>query len=138
MAKQLGRAMVLKQDVSGTKTTIATLNSKTLTINNSPIDVTTPDATTPGGVLWQASMAGMKSISISADGIFADSAVEQHTAAVALAADPTDDFELLVPDFGTYAGKFRIESLEFGGETEGAVTFSLSLTSTGAVTWTSV
>ena len=138
MAKQLGRAMVLRADVSGTQTAIATLNSKTLTINNSPIDVTTPDAASPGGVLWQASMAGLKSISISADGVFSDSAVEQDVAEKALSADPTDTYELLVPDFGTYKGKFRIESLEFGGETEGAVTFSISLTSTGAVTWTTV
>ena len=38
--------------------------------------------------------------------------------------------------FGTYAGAFRIASLEFGGETEGGVTYSLSLESTGAVTFT--
>ena len=55
---------------------------------------------------------------------------------VAMAADNECNFEIVVPDFGTYAGAFRIESVEFGGETEGGVTYSLSLASTGAVTFT--
>ena len=135
MAKQLGRAMLLKMDISNVKTTIATINSKSVTINNSPIDVTTPDATSPGGILWQQSMSGMKSFSVSADGIFADSTVEQTLASKALGSDPTEDFDIVIPDLGTYSGNFRIESFELGGETEGAVTFSISLTSNGAVTF---
>ena len=47
------------------------------------------------------------------------------------------NFELVVPDFGTFAGEFRVASLEFGGETEGGVTFSISLESNGTVTFTS-
>jgi TP901-1 family phage major tail protein len=46
------------------------------------------------------------------------------------------NFTVTVPDFGTYAGAFRISSLEFGGESEGGVTYSLSLESSGAVTFT--
>jgi len=53
-----------------------------------------------------------------------------------MANDNQANFHVVVPDFGTYAGAFRITSLEFGGETEGGVTYSLSLESTGAVTFT--
>ena len=55
---------------------------------------------------------------------------------VAMSADNSVNMEVVVPDFGTYAGAFRISSLEFGGETEGGVTYSISLESNGAVTFT--
>ena len=140
MAKQLGRSLLIKiGDGAGSEafTAIAGLNSKSITINNSAIDVTTPDATTPGGALWASSLNGLKSMSISGDGIFLDeSAQEGRLNTIAMQADPVANFELVVPDFGTYSGEFRITSLEFGGETEGTTTFSLSLESNGTVTYT--
>jgi len=139
MAKQLGRSLLIKiGDGAGSEafTAIAGLNSKSITINNSAIDVTTPDATTPGGALWASSLNGLKSMSISGDGIFLDeSAQEGRLNTIAMQADPVANFELVVPDFGTYSGEFRVTSLEFGGETEGATTFSLSLESNGTVTY---
>ena len=140
MAKQLGRSLLVKiGDGAGSEafTAIAGLNSKSITINNSAIDVTTPDATTPGGALWASNLNGLKSMSISGDGIFLDeSAQEGRLNTIAMQADPVANFELVVPDFGTYSGEFRVTSLEFGGETEGATTFSLSLESNGTVTYT--
>ena len=41
--------------------------------------------------------------------------------------DPKTNFEIFVPDFGTNSGASCVAPLEFGGETEGAATFSLSL-----------
>lgn len=139
MAKQLGRAFLLKiGDGGGSEvfTTLAGINSKSLTINNSAIDVTTPDATTPGGALFAASLNGLKSFSASGDGIFLDETAEARMNTVAMAADASANFEIVVPDFGTYAGNFRVTSFELGGETEGAVTFSFSLESNGEVTFT--
>ena len=139
MAKQLGRAFLLKiGDGGGSEvfTTLAGINSKSLTINNSAIDVTTPDATTPGGALFAASLNGLKSFSASGDGIFLDETAEARMNTVAMAADASANFEVVVPDFGTYAGNFRVTSFELGGETEGAVTFSFSLESNGEVTFT--
>lgn len=139
MAKQLGRAMLVKigdGEVSETFLNLCGLNSKALTINNTSIDATTPDCTTPGGVLWAESLAGLKSVSVSGDGRFEDSTAEARMNTVALAADNSCNFQIVVPDFGTYAGAFRIDTAELGGESEGTVTYSLSLTSTGAVTFT--
>lgn len=139
MAKQLGRSLLIKiGDGAGSEafTTIAGLNSKSITINNSSIDVTTPDATTPGGALWASNLNGLKSVSISGDGIFLDeSAQEGRLNSIAIAADPVANFQIVVPDFGTYSGEFRVTSLEFGGETEGASTFSLSLESNGTIAY---
>lgn len=139
MAKQLGRSMLLKiGDGAGSETftALAGINSKTLTINNSAIDVTTPDASSPGGALFAASLGGLKSVSLSADGVFLDETAEARLNTVAMAADSSANFEIVVPDFGTYAGNFRVTSLEFGGETEGGVTFSASMESNGTVTFT--
>ena len=139
MAKQLGRSMLLKiGDGAGSETftVLAGVNSKTLTINNSAIDVTTPDASTPAGALFAASLNGLKSMSLSADGVFLDETAEARLNTVAMASDSSANFQLIVPDFGTYAGAFRVTSLEFGGETEGGVTFSSAMESNGAVTFT--
>ncbi len=136
MAKQLGRALLVKiDDGTGTKNNLCGLNSKSLTINNSSIDVTTPDCTTPEGALYTETLAGLKNVSVSGDGFFEDSTAEARMNTVAMAADNSTTFEVVVPDFGTYAGTFRITSVEFGGETEGGVTYSLSLESSGAVTF---
>lgn len=137
MAKQLGRALLVKiDDGAGTKNNLCGLNSKSLTLNNSSIDVTTPDCTTPEGALYTETLAGLKNVSVSGDGFFEDSTAEARMNTVAMSNDNSTDFDIVVPDFGTYAGTFRIASLEFGGETEGGVTYSISLESTGTVTFT--
>lgn len=142
MAKQLGRALLIKIGDGATPTeafaNLCGLNSKTFTINNSSIDVTTPDCTAPEGALWTATLNGMKNVSISGNGFFEDSVSELRMNTVAMSADNACNFEVVVPNFGTYAGAFRIASVEFGGETEGGVTYSLTLESNGAVTFTAI
>jgi TP901-1 family phage major tail protein len=141
MAKQLGRALLVKIGDGADPevfSNLCGLNSKALTINNSSIDVTTPDCSTPGGALWTETLNGLKNVTVTGDGFFEDSASESRMNTVAMAADNSCNFTVTVPAFGTYAGAFRIASLEFGGETEGGVTYSLSLESTGAVTFTAV
>ena len=141
MAKQLGRALLVKiGDGAATEafSNLCGLNSKAITINNSMIDVTTPDCTTPSGALWTESLNGVKNVTISGDGYFEDSVPELRMNTVAMAADPKANFTVTIPAFGTYAASFYLESLEFGGETEGGVTYSLTLTSNGPVTFTAV
>lgn len=138
MAKQLGRALLIKIGdgaESETFINLASMNSKSLTINNSSIDVTTPDSSSPEGALWSESLGGLKNISLSGDGFFEDSTAEARANTVAMANDNSANFEIVIPDFGTFAGAFRITSMEYGGETEGGVTYSLSMESTGACTF---
>lgn len=84
----------------------------------------------------QAYPNGLKQVALSGDGVFVDETAEARLNTVEMQADPVANFEIVVPDFGTYAGEFRCTSLEFGGETEGGMTFSTSLESNGAVTFT--
>ncbi len=139
MAKQLGRAMLLQIELvagGGSFSNLCGINSKSLTINRTSIDVTTPNCASPEGLLFTETMAGLFNVGVSGDGFFEDSTAEARMNTVAMAADNVANFKIVVPDFGTYAGAFRIASLEFGGETEGGVTYSISLESSGTVTFT--
>ncbi len=140
MVKQLGREMVVKIGDGADPevfSNLCGLNAKTISINTSSIDATTPDCTTPGGILWRETLAGVKSVDVSGDGIFEDSAAELRLNTIALSADNAVSLEIVVPDFGTYAGTFRA-TYEISGSTEESVTFTGSFESTGAVTFTAV
>lgn len=139
MAKQKGRLLLIKiGDGAGTEafTPLCGLKSKTLTINNSEIDVTTADCTDPGGVMWTEVLGGVKRIAVSGNGYFKDEVNEIRMNTVAMSADATANFQIIVPAFGTFAGAFFVSSVEYGGEQEDGVTYSLSLASTGPVTFT--
>lgn len=141
MAKQKGRAILIKisdGDPSGeTYSNVCGLRSKTFTINNAGIDVTTPDCTNPSGPLWAETMSGIKSLTIAGDGFFEDHTADTMMNDLAMHDEPVRNFQFHVPEFGTYTGMFRLTSLEFGGESEGGVTYSISLESTGRVTFVS-
>ena len=141
MAKQKGRLMLVKMKDGGDPgafETLCGLRSKTLTINNSEVDVTTADCTDPGSALWTEVLSGAKRISVSGNGFFKEAAHEVRLNTVAMSGDAVADFQIVVPDFGTFEGAFFLSSVEYGGEQEGGVTYSLSLASSGAVTFTAL
>jgi len=142
MAKQQGKLLLIKiGDGAETEvfTTMCGLTSKTITVNNNNFDVTTMDCTAPGGQLWQEVMTGMRSISVSGNGIFEGGTSLTQFKAVAFGTGATDtadaigNFQVIVPEFGTFEGAFHVDSVEFGGEQEGAAVYSLSLASSGYI-----
>jgi TP901-1 family phage major tail protein len=134
MAKQKGRTMLVKiSDGAGAFTAFAGLTSKTLKINNERIDATTPDAANPEGVMWRETLDGVKSLSVSGDYTLVEHASEARLVEAAISPDAVDDFEVVVPGLGTFEGTFSVE-VEFSGD--GVVTGSMSLESTGAITFT--
>jgi TP901-1 family phage major tail protein len=139
MAKQQGRELLIKigdGEASETFATLCGLVAKTMTINNNPVDVTTPDCEAPGGVLWTELQNGAKSVSVSGNGFFEDSAAEARMNTIALSATAVASFQIIVPNFGTFSGPFHVGTFDFSGEQEGGVAYSLSLGSAGAVTFT--
>ena len=44
MAAQLGKALLLKKDISGTMTTIGGLRSTSMTLNDEMVDITNKDS----------------------------------------------------------------------------------------------
>lgn len=140
MAKQKGRTLLIKIGDGATPTEVFTvlcgLTSKTLTINNNEIDVTTADCADPGGGLWTEVMTGAKRVSVSGNGLFKDEAAEAALNTLAMADNSIGNFQVIVPDFGTFQGAFFLSSVEYGGEQEGGVTYSLALASSGEITFT--
>ena len=139
MAKQKGPTLLIKLS-NGEETpsfeVLCALTTKTLTINNEEIDVTTADCTAPGGPLWTEVLDGAKRVSFTGQGISKKENAEARLATVAMSSPPVVAAEVVVPNFGTFAGAFFIQSSGFGGEQSGAVTFDLTAASNGPVTFT--
>ena len=135
MAAQKGSEFLLKiGDGGGPEafTTVGGFRSNSFTINNETIDITNKDS---GGVRELLSGGGIQSFSASGSGVFMDDAAFA-TVEAAVRAKSTDNWQVIVPDYGTYEGPFQITSLEYGGEHNGEATYSLSLESAGALSFT--
>ncbi len=133
MAAQRGGALLLKMDISGTMTTIGGLRSTTLTINDEAVDISNKDS---GSSRLLLPSGGILSMSVSASGVFTD-AVSEQTLRSKVHQSTFESYNIIVPDLGTYAGQFMIASLEYAGEYNGEVTYSITLESSGDITFTS-
>ena len=135
MAAQKGSALLLKigttaADPSGdTYTTVGGLRSTSISHNDETVDVTTIDSAGAREILANG---GITTVEISASGVFTDAASE-GTIRTAFGAASLYNYNVIIPDFGTYEGKFQITSLEYAGEYNGEVTYSVSLASSGAI-----
>lgn len=135
MAAQKGSALLLKIDNgSGTFTTVGGLRSTSISMNDETVDVTTKDSANVRELLANG---GVRTVSISGSGVFTDAASET-TLRAAFGAASFSDFQVIIPDFGTYEGAFQVASLEYAGEFNGEVTYSVTLESAGAITFTTV
>ena len=137
MAAQKGSAMLMKAGNGASPevfTTIAGLRSSSLTVNNESVDVTNKDSSNNRTYL---AAAGIQSTSISGSGVFTDASSETTLKTNAL-ADTINNYQFLVPDFGTFTGAFQVTSLEYSGEFNGEVTYSCSFESAGAITFATV
>lgn len=133
MSAQRGRDMLIKVDISGTMTTIGGLRSTTLTLNDEAVDITDKDS---GGNRALLPAGGVQSMTVSGSGVFIDSTAEQ-TLRSAFGTSTFKSYNIIIPDLGTYAGSFMIASLEYGAEHNGEVTYSITLESSGAISFSS-
>ena len=139
MAAQKGSALLLKigadssaAAASDTYTTVGGLRSTSITLNQESVDITHKDSSNARELLADA---GVESVSISGSGVFTDAASD-GTLRTAFGGSDIPNFEVIIPDLGTYQGKFHIASLEYGGEYNGEVTYSVTLESSGSVSFT--
>ena len=132
MAAQRGKALLLKINISGTMTTIGGMRSTSMTLNDEAVDITNKDS---GSFRELLPAGGIQSMSISASGVFTDSTAET-TLWAAYGTSTFSSYNIIVPDLGTYAGSFMIASLEYAGEFNGEATYSVTLESSGSITFT--
>lgn len=125
MAELLGRKVTISQ--GDTPTAIATARTKTLTINNEAVDVTSDG---DSGIQRYLNEMGQKSVEISVEGMF-DSA-DETLPDLALSNDLITALELDYTDY-TISGDFFMTSYSQGITYNDATTFSATFASSGAV-----
>ena len=134
MAAEKGSGFILKIGNGATSETFATvggMRTKSLTINNEAADITDDDS---AGKRELLAAAGIQAMTLSGSGVFKDSAAE--TTVRTQAQNRTIvNWKITFADGDTYTGAFYITSLEYTGEYNGARMYSITLESSGAVTY---
>lgn len=136
MAAQNGRGFLVQMDISGTDTTIGGATSGTISINNEPIDVTNKDSSGKRTLLADGKLGA----DISLSGINLDDATIGQVRTNML-AQTESDFNIVIPgevdgSAGSYSFAGVLTSLEEAGEEGGALTYSVTIQSTGEITFT--
>lgn len=130
MAGFNGRALTIDWDA----TTLVGVRTRGITNSNEMVDVTTDD-----DAGWRTLLAtpGMKSVEVTAGGISSD---EVLLAEFYNASTTGETLEITLPttlaSAGDISGTFHLASFEITGEHDGAVEFSATFQSSGAVVYT--
>lgn len=136
MTAQAGKDLLLKIGDGGAPeafTTVAGLRARTLSLNARTVDVTHADS--PGRWRELIGGAGVRSASVSGAGVFVDSAADEAVRAVFF-DQLIRSWRIIIPDFGVIEGPFLVSALEYSGRHDGEASYSLSLASAGALSFT--
>jgi TP901-1 family phage major tail protein len=133
MAKIAGRFVAVYLGDVATGVRVAGMRSETISINNEPIDISDKGSL---GVRQLMADVSMRTVDISGEGLF--DGQSQLSAAVGDATALSATYTLLVTGVGSFAGLFHLSSVELGAPHEDAATFTMTLASAGAITFTAV
>lgn len=109
--------------------TVAGMRTTQMQVNGEAVNVTSKDS---GGWRELLSGAGVRSVSVSASGLFTGSAAEARVKANALAG-VLDDYELSFESGERMRGRFLVTRLDYSGDYNGERNYALSLESSGPV-----
>ena len=132
MTAQKGSAFLLKIGDGNTPPsyqTVAGLRTTQMSINGDTVVVTHKES---GGWRELLSGAGVRSVSVSASGIFLASEAESAIRANALAGI-VDAYELSFEDGEKLRGKFLVQRLDYSGDFNGERNYAVVLESSGPV-----
>lgn len=138
MAAQKGKDILLKIGDGQTPesfTTVAGIKARTLSLNAKTVDVTNSDSL--GGWRELLATAGVRAATLSGSGVFRDAASDALICN-AFFNQTLADWQVIIPDFGQIAGPFQITTLDYAGQHDGEATFSLTLASGGALSFTAI
>jgi TP901-1 family phage major tail protein len=141
MAAQKGSSFLLKDNSSGTPATIGGMRSTSMSINGEMVDITAKDSATFSGSSGHdigralGPQMGIRSMSVTASGVFTDSAGENNLRGAAFTGGSVN-YDLVFGDDSTVKGAFIVTSYERAGEYNGEETFSVTLESNGTMTYT--
>lgn len=133
MSGMKGRAVIIRRN----NVNLAGVRTKSITINGSPVDITTDD---DDGVRKLMDQPGQLDVAISVSGVMlneqliseslntTDRVLQTHFLFAGLEGSPTNTFG--------FSGDFFLASLKFNAEYQGAVTFEADFQSAGPVAYT--
>jgi TP901-1 family phage major tail protein len=124
--------MLIKVGSAATGTLLGGLKTTAFKLNTQPIDISTKDTNGWRELLEDGSL---KSVSISGNGIFKDSATDE-TIRAAVFSGSLGTFTLVFPNSDTIEGTFLVTGYERTGGFEGPEEYTLSLESSGEPTFT--
>jgi len=133
MAAQKGRLILLKVGNGASPqifSTIGGIRSRTISINNDTVDVTTSDEAP-----WRQFMGntGMRSVSLSGSGVFKDEAAINAIEDLAFNGN-LQEFQVVFGNGDIIQGVFAIPSFEYSGDHTAEQTYSISMDSAGICT----
>ena len=136
MSAQKGKDLLVKiSDGAGGFTTVAGLRTRRLAFNAETVDITNAESSNRWRELLDG--AGVKRASVTGQGLFKDASSD------ALMRQTFFDgtivvHQIVIPDFGTVQGLFQLTALEFAGEHNGEMTYTISMESAGELTFTAM
>ena len=127
MAEASGRDLVIS--IGSPAVAVATVNSKSIAVNNERVDTTSDDS-----IGWQSGLStiGLKSFEASVSGYVSNDTLR----GLAYGTSPEVDLEIEFNDTATLTGKFFITGYTESGESAGAIEFEATIASNGALTYT--
>ncbi|AXB77826.1 phage major tail protein, TP901-1 family [Novosphingobium sp. P6W] len=132
MTAQKGSAFLLKISNGGAPAsyqTVAGLRTTQMSVTGDAVVVTSKDS---GGWRELLSGAGVRSVLVSAAGIFLGSTAEAQVRANAMSGT-LDDYELSFEDGERLRGRFLVQRLDYAGDFNGERNYTLQLESSGQV-----
>ena len=132
MTAQKGAAFLLKISngaIPAVYQTVAGLRTTQMSITGDTVVITSKDS---GGWRELLSGAGVRTVAVSASGIFLGSTAENQIRTNAMAGT-LDDYELSFEDGAKLRGRFLIQKLDYAGDFNGERNYAMQLESSGAV-----
>lgn len=133
MVAQKGADMLLRIGLNGgSPVTIAGSRTTSIRINNEMVEITNKDSAQKRELLAQA---GTQAIQFQISGVYIDGA-SQDSFQTNIFADTIDDYSMVFGNGDIIEGKFQVTEYERAGEYNGEETFSATLESGEAITYT--
>ncbi len=132
MTAQKGKDLLVKIADGTGFTTVAGLRTRRLSFNAETVDVTDAESANRWRELLDG--AGVKRASVSGQGLFKDASTDALMRQTFFDGTVVN-YQIVIPAFGTMQGSFQITTLEFAGEHNGEVTYTMTLELAGELTF---
>ncbi len=133
MAAEAGRVLAVQINTTGsTYADLMGLRTKSVRLNASMIDVTNSDSDRWREIL---DTEGIRSATFSGSGVFVDK-VNSGVMIAAHLAQEIKNYKVVVPGLGTFTAALKATTLEIAGTHDGAITYNVTLESSGEIEFT--